>query len=187
MKRLRVLFILLVLSCNDSNKPQSPEDAMLHRIIDSYNADERRSLDSVKKFGLTAAYNQCLRYMYVIFGDETVIDDSLKHSTIGENNIKLIRFKRKSDSVAHLTFDVFLNDSIPTSSTRLSSVGNLINSFDIDMDRKLILNGSTFGEGIVRIQDIQTLYDSAMRSAHWKQYVDSHENKLHIKFQKLLK
>lgn len=189
------LSLNLSLSCNlpDSSSNESrktSEDSIQvikQAVIDAFRTDEGKAMDSLNKYGLSIVYDSCLKYLYTIYGSESVKSSNLPDSTtIGESNIKLITFKDKSKQIKQLVYGVFISDSIPTDFILKTSLGHMITSFDVDVYSKQLIE-ATQGEAVrIKVNDIERLSDSALKSEDLKKYVKDHQASIHPKFKKIL-
>jgi hypothetical protein len=197
---IRFLFIGgLAISCNKPHRNQENNNkigidttAIIKKLItqtaiEAFTQDEKSALDSLSKYQLNSIHDSCIKYLYVIYCNESISDTNMNvRQTIGQTNLKIIAFKSKSNIIKKLFYGVFINDSIPTNIIINTSSGHMINSFDVNLKTKKLLNATTGGTGVMTIKNVQALFDSALRSDVFKTYVANNNKILHPKFSNFL-
>jgi hypothetical protein len=192
------LILMLAILCGCNNPANIPVQAkrqdtvskvkeMQDRIIHAFNQDERSAMDSVFKYNLDSIHQLCMRYLYVLYSNEVLTDKMLsKKLTIGECNIRLTGFEKTSNGLGLMIYGVFINDSIPADVIIKTSSGEMINSFEVDLNKKLIICGVEAGVLKIDIKNIQSLYNNALKSVIFNKYIREYKKELHPKFLHLL-
>lgn len=157
-------------------------------IAEIYSEDERKCIDSVSFYKLDSINLICLKYLYVLYGNELIANPSTgKKISIGECNIKLVYFKSRPLNIKLLGYHVFINGSLPAASPIISSWGTIISGFYVNNENKEIINATDEGdETEIKIANLQKLYNSALNSPIFKNYIDTNKKHLHPKFISLL-
>jgi hypothetical protein len=200
MKKLLYLIVLFIvlLGCNFSNDKNAQRQGYdttetvkllnSQAVVDIFNNEEKMALDSVARYHLQAIHDSCLKYLYIIYCDELLSDTSFNTKlTIGECSIRLTGFKSESDSIKILNYGVFVNDSLPTVPALNTSIGQMINGFEIDPKKRTIRRAKIGEIGSIEIGNVRQLCDSASKSENFKRYLDNHHKDLHFKLTKILK
>jgi hypothetical protein len=129
------------------------------------------------------------KYFFVIEDFNEFFYDSVlgRRLSIGECNIRLIGFERKSDDLAVMHYGVFVNDSVPaTDPYRQTNMGKMFTGFNVDSRQKKLLSGTDGALGFVKFGNIRQLHDSALRSKQFKEYIIKHRANMHPKFSRVL-
>jgi hypothetical protein len=182
----------MILSCNSSaNKSANckTSDTVISRqiLIAAFDKDEKAAMDSIYKYQLDSVYKICLKYLYVIYGNEVLYKNGKNEGlTIGECNIRIVEFRNKSGELGEMTYGVFLNDSIPVNVVINTSSGQMINGFDVDVEKRKIVFGSIGESGKIDITNVVKLYNNASKNKLFTDYINKYKERLHPKFIKLL-
>lgn len=184
-----------IMSCNQNKSeekaikeiiPDTNNVSIRHTGFEEFNEAERSSLDSVATYQLSAILDSCIKYIYVIHGNELLQDSIFKGISLGECNIRLLEFTPLDGNKRKLTFGAFVHDSIPAGIPLQLSYGGMINSFSVDVKQKRILL-AFINEGRIQMKNITDLYHTALNHKAFKSYIQTHASSIHPKFRKLLK
>lgn len=105
-----------VIACDTSrNKPADLNDTetipqrepVAHSVIKQFRQDEKIAMDSIILYGLQSINYSCLMYLYAIYGNEYLPSaPGEQRPTIGECNLKLVKFLRPSADKGELIYSV---------------------------------------------------------------------------------
>ena len=156
----------------------------LSRVIKNSNEKEKMSLDSVRKYRIDSLNSKCKNFLYTLYYNDTILNkDTDRKITVGECNIRLVNFKSKSSNVKSLSYNFFINDSIPiTWQTGLEFYTNWINTFEVDIKSKEILLAKIAEHAYIKMNSINHSYDSIKGSVGFKEYLLKYKNRLHPNF-----
>lgn len=85
-----------------------------------------------------------------------------------------------------MIFGVFINDSIPADAVLKTSMGEMISTFDVDMNKKKIQKAKMGEMGSIQIKDVEGLYQRTIKSDSFASFLAKNRELLHPKFLKIV-
>ncbi|GAB2839343.1 hypothetical protein [Ferruginibacter profundus] len=185
-------FSLFLFSCNSENYNdkdkkndifQNDSLASINRIVNNFRKSILNCRDSVNKYKIVAINDTCLKYIYVIYGNEKLRKhDSL---TVSECGIKLTEFKKNADNEYTLYYYLSINDSIPMFAE--TSKGAMIHTFVYNNKEQKITKAylgqhNSYMDG----EELRKLYYSSLINNENEKYFTANYSKLHPDFVRLV-
>ena len=199
--RISLVYLVILFSASCNSKPDNSNttseikttqgvDTLKDKsgTIERYYLSEKAALDSIKEYKIDSLYKICLKMLYVIYGKEKIFDKTLsKSSTIGECDIRLYSFNYASAHSRRIDFEIFWRDSLPVNAQfSFNSLGDMMTSFSIDIDKKILINSSIGGVLIMPIDSFKGLYVKTLQDKEFKRYLEEYKSRINPKFKRLI-
>lgn len=192
---MKIICILLIgISCNRTGKSDSldyaPENdnlSQLNNVVKTFNADEKKCEDSIALYQLTSVSEKCIALLYKTYAFEKAYDRlGNEFTTIGECNIRIVRFRRAEDGNFILGYEAFWQDSIPLSWKTGIYKPATISAFEVDGKEREIIQ-AFFGPNVSAAgKDVIDDADSIFRTTTMTAYIENKRKKLNKKLLKSL-
>lgn len=189
------IILLLIVGCNSksnsiehSTKLNIDSLKSIRKVILLYNIDSQRAEDSITKYQLKSLKDTCEKYIYLLYSSDSLNDKRFESNlTIGECNIKPIKFEFLTTALRRISFHIFINDSIPANIIVNTRMGQMLGIFDIDIFQKKIKQLLVDETGSISFDNIKPSIDSARKSQILKDYIKKYDGMLNQKFKTLIR
>lgn len=196
---MKFFTIMIICVCVHSCANQGGRDVGSNKLVKSdrtdselllieYRNDEKMVLDSIQKYGLDSLYHEIVELFYVVYGSDSVVDGNTKETyTVGELDVRPIKYLRLDINTAQINIQPFRRDSLPINSSLLTKrSGSMKTRFIINLQKRELVECSS-GNGLtMTIGDFLSLKENISKSSQFKSYVNEHRDILNAKFPKLV-
>jgi|JRYE01.1.fsa_nt_gb hypothetical protein len=174
------------LSIEQSQKNDTSEIRKFKKRL--YRDYEKTCLDSVKIYNINSAYQAGIESLYKIYGNSILTEiTSQKLFSIGELDIRPLKFKYVNQKERMLSVELFTKDSLPINGDKtFEELGSMIYAFTININSKKINSGVSVSGGRMSWEDIEKLANTTFNSKKYQLYVDTNFNNLNEKLKRIV-